>query len=64
MSTTATDTITLPTIAKLRDLARVSLQRCGVDLATSGPTITARTPVTRQRPFELKSQGNQDTRAA
>ena len=47
MSTTAPAPLTLTPTAELRDRARRSLERCGVDLSTPpGPAIMARTPIT------------------
>ncbi|WP_433678698.1 L-piperidine-6-carboxylate dehydrogenase [Nocardia sp. CA-119907] len=60
MSTTVANTIATPATEQLRNLARESLQRCGVDLTamqteanTAKTTITTRSPITGENLFDF-----------
>lgn len=68
MSNAVADTITLPTIDDLRTLSRISLQRCGVDLAVLETprknTVTARTPITGDSLFDFPAADAADVEAA
>src|SRR5215208_5330190 len=67
--TTAIFEISLPSTDELRELARTSLQRCGVDpnalnTAAGAATITARTPVTGDDLFDFPAAGAAQVEAA
>jgi aldehyde dehydrogenase (NAD+) len=67
--TTAISEISLPSTDELRELARTSLQRCGVDpnalnTATGAATITARTPVTGDDLFDFPAAGTAQVEGA
>jgi aldehyde dehydrogenase (NAD+) len=68
MTTTHPGVSFIPTTAELADMARLSLQRCGVDLdSLSGnatTTITARTPLTGEDLFDVRAATASDVEAA
>ncbi len=57
---------TISTTQVLRDRARASLERCGVSLAEGGggPRLAARTPITGEELFEVRSAGTEEVQRA
>ncbi|MDI9893668.1 aldehyde dehydrogenase family protein [Rhodococcus sp. IEGM 1381] len=68
MSASLSTSIALPTTDQLRDSARSSLQRCGVDLtildATVKTSITTRTPITGEALFDYPAADAADVEKA